>query len=80
MFHYLVTSCKDDDNSDSDIENRNSNDQSLKVDFSTSKPLERGKQYVDSGHVFDILEGVTADGMFCMKSKIQASYKAKEVH
>lgn len=75
IYHYLVTSCIDDNNSDSDIENHNP-----KADYSTSKPLKRGKQYVDSGHVFEILEGVTSDQMFCLKCKIQASYKAKEVH
>ncbi|XP_044597562.1 uncharacterized protein LOC123274130 isoform X1 [Cotesia glomerata] len=80
MYHYLVTSCIDDDYDDSDIENCGSNNQSSKVDYSTSKPLKRGKLYVESGHVFEILEGVTPDQMFCMKCKIQASYKAKEIH
>lgn len=36
--------------------------------------------YVDSGHVFDIFNGVTVNEMFCIKCKIQASYKAKEIH
>lgn len=80
MYHYLVTSCIDDDYDDSDIENCGNNNQSSKVDYSTSKPLKRGKLYVESGHVFEILEGVTPDQMFCMKCKIQASYKAKEIH
>lgn len=80
MYHYLVTSCIDDDNSESDIENHANNNQCPKADYSTSKPLKRGKLYVESGHVFDILERLTSDKMFGMKCKVQASYKSKEVH
>ncbi|XP_044597969.1 uncharacterized protein LOC123274428 [Cotesia glomerata] len=80
MYHYLVTSCINDDYDNSDIENEDHNNQTPKADYSTSKPLKRGKLYVESGHVFEIFEGVTSDQMFCMKCKIQASYKAKEIH
>lgn len=73
-----MTSCID-EGDDADVENFDSNNVS-KVDFSTSKSLKRGKLYVDSGHVFDIFSGVTTNNMFCMKCKIHASYKIKEIH
>lgn len=78
MYHYLVTSCKDYD--DSGIENCDENNQSPKADYITSEPLKWGQLYVESGHVFEILEGITSDRMFCMKCKIQASYKSKGIH
>ncbi|XP_046424709.1 uncharacterized protein LOC124181980 [Neodiprion fabricii] len=79
IYHYLVTSYIDEGSNDSDNENFGSNN-CAKDDFSTSKSLKRGKLYVESGHVFDIFNGVTANKMFCMKCKVHASYKIKEIH
>lgn len=74
IYDYLISSCI------VEKENYNSSDEENEsniLDYSTAKPLKRGKLYVDSNHVTDIFDSKTPQNIYCLKSKIKASYKVK---
>lgn len=50
--------------------------ENIDVDYSRSKPLARGKQYFDSGHVQNIVDAVTEkESYYCAKAHVLASFR-----
>lgn len=76
IYDYLISSCiveKENLNySDEDDENEPSI-----IDYSTAKPLNRGKLYVDSNRVTNIFDSLTSQNIYCLKSTVKASYQVK---
>ena len=71
IHEYLMSSCVfEDDNKENDNE-------SNKIDYSTSKSLKRAQQYFDSGHVIDMEDSVSVtSNIYCFKSLVQTSFKS----
>lgn len=78
IYDYLISSCIVQVGEDtwSDQENLEDTQTSNIVDFSTAKPLQRGRLYFESGHVRDVFVGLTEhEKYYCIKSTVQSSYK-----
>lgn len=64
---------------ESDDKNSENVDSTTIVDFSTAKPLQRGKKFVESDHLRNVLVSLTdRKKFFCIKCNVKASYKKNE--
>ena len=66
-----MSSCVfEDDNKENDNESNN-------IDYSTSKSLKRAQQYFDSGHVIDMEDSLSVtSNIYCVKFLVQTSFKS----
>ena len=71
IFHHLVESLHSPVTDDSDTD---SHDESIVLDSHTSKPLRRGKQFFNSGHVTHMMD-TTVDNCYYVKAVVLASIK-----
>lgn len=80
IYEYLVSSCiiltnnNNDDDQCTDDEDPQPTVGSVS-DFSTAKPLKRGKLYVDSGFVVEVEDSLNEKFFYCLQCRVRASYK-----